>query len=112
MRNHAEIPSSEYLGRRQLTTIKVGLGSNSMAKTNGMFIVSDPWVFNEDSAHQTINGGSMPTSPKQLFKSKKKTLNNIGFSQTVGNPNEIELDPAPSFGHKTGMQAILSEVID
>ena len=78
------------------------MGSNSMAKTNGMFIVSDPWVFNDD-ANQAMNGGSMPTSPKQLFKSKKKTLHNIGYSQTVGNPNEIELDPVPTFGHKTGM---------
>lgn len=30
----------------------------------------------------------------------------------MGNPNEIEIDPIPSFGHKTGMQAILSDVID
>lgn len=44
LRNHTEIPSSEYLGKRYGKA-----GSPSKTATNGMFIMSDPWTLNEDN---------------------------------------------------------------
>lgn len=80
-----------------------------MAKTNGMNIISDPWVFPEDKHGAGINGSPI-NSP--IFKTKKKTAAHAGiFSHNVHNPEEIDLEPT-MIGHKTGMQAILSEVID
>lgn len=80
-----------------------------MAKTNGMNIISDPWIYPEDK-HGTGVNGSPINSP--IFKNKKKTAAHAGiFSHNVHNPEEIDLEPV-SLGHKTGMQAILSDVID
>ena len=79
-----------------------------MAKTNGMNIISDPWVYPEDK-HGTGVNGSPINSP--IFKNKKKATAHAGiFSQQVHNPEEIDLDMA--VGHKTGMQAVLRDVID
>lgn len=80
-----------------------------MAKTNGMNIISDPWVYPEDK-HGTGVNGSPINSP--IFKNKKKTTAHAGiFSHNVHNPEEIDLEMV-SVGHKTGMQAVLSDVID
>ena len=44
LRNHEEIPSSNYLAARKHRN-----QMNSMTRTNGMNIISEPWIFNESS---------------------------------------------------------------
>lgn len=85
-----------------------------MTKTNGLKILSDPWIYPEEKANALTAKAANESPPgSPIFRTKKKTMNNLGiFSQNVNNPEEIDLDPMPSFGHKTGMQALLSDVID
>ena len=98
LRQHEEIPSANYLSKRQ-TRNQV----QSMARTNGMKIISEPWVFSDEQpkySHMISNQNS------PVFRGKKSSIGAI-----MNNPEEVEI-ASPQKAYKTGMQGILSDLIE
>jgi hypothetical protein len=75
-----------------------------MARTNGMKIISEPWVVGDDKMQGTPKY-AFHNSP--AFRGKKSSMNAALFR----NPEEVELT-SPSKAHKTGMQGLLSDLIE
>lgn len=77
-----------------------------MARTNGRNIISEPWVLSDGYGKASgMHSDHDVTSP--IFKGKKSSLH----PRMLGNPEEVEI-ASPSKAFKTGMNGILSDLIE
>lgn len=97
LRVHQEIPSQNYLESR-----KYRKQIQSMTRTNGMNIISEPWIFNEHGEKNQM------TNKSPSLKARTSSINPNHYN----NPDEVEISSPNAACYRTGMQGIFSDLVN